>query len=159
MTKVNPVRIPGRGSSMTRFEGTFQGHTAGGIRITAGGALLLIGAALVLTHRHQAAQDAGIAAGVIAVLLSAVLSAAVVTVLVLRVQGRRRNQGSDRRPSPLLCQVSPQSVPAREAPRAIAAPVQPIVNVNIDAGLLAGLMEAARQAPARVQPEQQELPR
>ena len=152
---------------MTKFEGTFQGRTTGGgsgVKITTGGAAVLVGAAVVLTHRHEAAQAAGVAVAVIVVMLSAVLAAAVVTVLVLRVQGRRRNQGSDRRPSPLLCHVSPQPVPAREAPRAVAAPVQPVVNINIDAGLLAGLMNAMQQQPQPVrvvaeQSEHQELPR
>jgi len=148
---------------MSRFEGTFQGRTTGGdgLKVTAGGVLALAGGVLVLTHRHQAAQDAGTAAVICAATFGAVLVAVVVFV-VLRLRGHRRDTGGERRPSLLLCHVSPQPVPAREAPRAVAAPVQPIVNINLGPDLIAALLAAAQPQPVRVvaEPiEQQEIPR
>jgi hypothetical protein len=100
--------------------------------------------------------------GVVTILAITVgsLVAIVAAVVVLKLRGRSRttDPAESRQPASLLRQ-NPCALPVREA-RAIAAPVQPVINVNIDAGLLAGLMEAARQPqPVYVQSEQQEIPR
>jgi hypothetical protein len=149
---------------MTRFQGTFQGQTTGGgpgIKITTGGALLLIGAAVALTHRREAAQDAGSAVTVLAVVLGAAVVSAVVfaVIAVLRARGHRRNPAGA--PSPLLCRVSPQPVPAREVPRAVA-PAQTVINNFFDANATAAYFreQAVPVYRAAVEPaEAQEIPR
>jgi len=144
---------------MAKFEGTFKGRTTGGegLKVTAGGVLAAVGAGIVLTHRHQSAQAAGTAAVFGAVVFGVVMAAAVVFAVV-RVRGHR-GTGGGRRPSPLLCTVSPPAIPAREAPRAVAAPVQPVINNFFGADATAAfLREQARACRVTAEPiEQQEI--
>ena len=83
--------------------------------------------------------------------------------VVVRLQGRRRARAvacDAKVTQPQLWHARPDAAPLpSRAARAIAA--TPVVNVNIDAGLLAGLIEAARQQPVPVivQAETEELPR
>jgi len=148
---------------MTRFEGTFRGRTTGGgpgVKITTGGAAVLVGTAVVLTHRHQAGQDAGTAAIVTAVALGVILAAVITFGVALLIRSRRGNpEGA---PSPLLCRVSPQPVPARETPRAIAAPAAPEIHIHLGPDLAAYFREREAAPVYRVTAEpaeQQEIPR
>jgi hypothetical protein len=139
---------------MTRFEGTFRGRTTGGgpgVKITAGGVLMLAGGAYVLTHRHQAGQDAGTAAVVTAVVLGVILAAVITFGVALLIRSRRGNpEGA---PSPLLCRVSPQPVPARETPRAIAAPAAPEIHIHLGPDLAAYFREREAAPVCRVTAE------
>src|SRR5580692_11364841 len=78
---------------MTGFKGTFQGHTTGGlggVTITGGGVIALVGAAVAASHPRQAAEalsGAVIAAGVTA----GVVVLAVAAFVFLRLRGRGRN--------------------------------------------------------------------
>ena len=140
--------------------GTWQ-TTGGGdgavkvIAVTAGiGALAYLGS--------RAASGAARMAGEYIVVGAAVLfgmaAGVVVAVAVVRVRGHRRAAPAGRPEPAVMWRPNPRALPPREA-RAIAP--APVVNVNIDAGLLAGLMEAARRQPAPVivQAETEELPR
>ena len=135
--------------------------TSGGAKVSVSasgvGALFAVGYAL--THPHQASEAVSGVVTILAITVGSLVAVAALAVF-LRLRGRSRTAvpAESRQPASLLRQ-NPCALPVREA-RAIAAPVQPVINVNIDAGLLAGLMEAARQPqPVYVQSEQQEIPR
>jgi hypothetical protein len=140
--------------------------TNGGAKVTisAGGVGALIVAGYVLTHPHQASEAAGGMVTILAITFGALVVLAGLVVF-LKLRGRSRNTAGDRDgkalPAGIRWQANPNAIPAPERPAIAAAP---IVNVNIGADLLAGLMEAARQqqpAPVYVQSEtvQQEIPR
>jgi len=138
------------------FQGTFK-VSGTGITVSAGGAAVLLVGAYALTHQKQAAADLGGAAVTAAVVVGVVAVAAVVAVF-LRLRARSRRRAAAPSPAPVFWKHNPRSIPAPPR-REIAAPV---VNVNIDASLLAGLMNAMQQQPVRVTAEpveQQEIPR
>jgi hypothetical protein len=134
--------------------------TNGGAKVTvsASGVGALIAVGYALTHPHQVSEAASGAVTILAITFgSLIVLAATAVVLKLRRHSRTAEPAGSRQPASLLRQ-NPNAIPVREA-LAIAPPVQPIVNVNIDAGLLAGLMEAARQqqpVPVYVQSVQAE---
>ncbi len=141
---------------MTRFTFQGSGQTVGGD----GKALIAVGAAAgVCLAAWEVAKSAARTAGdllvVIPVALGGIAVGVAVTLLAVRLQGRRRARTSAQPAQ--LWRANPQAIPVQSR-RELPAPV---VNVNIDAGLLAGLMEAARQqpAPVMIQAETGELPR
>lgn len=133
---------------MTRFHGTFEGSTSGGgAAISAGGVLVLIGAAVVIAHPHQAAQAMS-GAVTAAAIVTGVFILAAAAFVVVKVRRRPAITVCDRpssRPG-LQWQANPNAIPVQPR-RELPAPV---VNVNIDAGLLAGLMNAMQPQPVRV---------
>ena len=136
--------------------------TNGGAKVTvsASGVGALIAVGYALSHPHQAGEAVS---GVVTILAVTLGSLAVIAVAVVVLKLRRRSSTTEpaesRQPVSLL-RANPRALPVSEA-RAITAPVQPVINVNIDAGLLAGLMNAMQPqpAPVYVQSEQQEIPR
>jgi hypothetical protein len=139
------------------MNGTWKTTGGRGVTISAGGVLALAGAALVLSHPKQAESAVSGAAIAIAVTAGAVVLA-VVTVIVLRVRGHRRAALAGPQQQAVFWKANPRAIPVQPR-REIAAPA---VTVNIDAGLLAGLMNAMQPQPVRVIPEQseqQEIPR
>jgi hypothetical protein len=134
--------------------------TNGGAKVTvsASGVGALIAVGYALTHPHQASEAVSGVATILAITVGSLVAiVAAVVALKLRRHSRTAEPAGSRQPASLLRQ-NPNAIPVREA-LAIAPPVQPIVNVNIDAGLLAGLMEAARQqqpVPVYVQSVQAE---
>jgi hypothetical protein len=84
-----------------------------------------------------------------------------VTLLAVRLQGRRRARETASPPAPVQLWRTNQAALPVQPPRVIEPPAAPVVNVNIDAGLLAALMEAARlqAAPAVIPSRAEELPR
>lgn len=142
---------------MTRFVFQGSGHTAGGGAPAAAiGAGVIVGI-LAYGALKSAARMAGDLLVIVPVALGGVILGVVVTVvtvLAVRARGRRRAAPPAQ---PQLWHANPQAVPVQPR-REIAAPQ---VVVNIDAGLLAGLMAAAQQqaAPVIVHAEREELPR
>lgn len=129
-----------------------------------GSALLRVGALVVVAGATVAAiaKDAAHTASELAVIAPAVggtvLVGAIAAVVFVR---SRRPRGQDGQPA-ITWQANPYAspLPARQAPAIAPAPQ---VVVNIDAGLLAGLMNAMQQQaePVRAIPVQaeKELPR
>jgi len=143
---------------MTRFVFQGTGHTVGGNGKALGGvaAAVVIGALVA-----DSVKSAAVAIGDLLVIVPAVLGGialgAIASVVFLRLRNGRRADAQPRQAAEFW-KVNPQAIPAPPR-REIAAPV---VNVNIDASLLAGLMAAMQQQPVRVIPEQseqQEIPR
>ena len=111
---------------MTKFVFQGSGHTTGG-GSPVGAGLAVAGVVALLAS--GGAKGAASALGDILLVVAGVLGILIVgvtAVVILRVRGHRRNPADA--PSPLLCTVSPQPIPVREAPRAIAAPAAPVVN-------------------------------
>jgi hypothetical protein len=128
--------------------------TGGGAKVTisASGVGALIAVGYALTHPHQVSEAVSGVATILAITVGALAAiVAAVVVLKLRRHSRTTDPAESRRPASLLRQ-NPNAIPVREA-LAIAAPAQPVVNVNIDAGLLAGLMNAMQPQPVRVTAE------
>ena len=115
----------------------------------------VVGLGMVAALAYQAAKGAARTLGeiiVIGVTATVALVAGVgMTVLVMRL--RRRRSARPATPAAQLWHANPQAVPVR--PRREL----PVVNVNIDAGLLAGLMNAAQQpaVPVIVAPAREEI--
>lgn len=139
---------------MTKFEGTFSGQTTGG-----GGGLGLIGAV--------------VGGGVVLAVLAAAVRAIPVYAWALVATGvvalgwwARKNNRADREALAASFAAHREAEAAERAERLAArqsraiAPA-PAVNVNIDAGLLAGLWHAAQQqaAPVIVPSEAEEITR
>jgi hypothetical protein len=128
--------------------------TNGGAKVTisASGVGALFAAGYALTHPHQAGEAVSGAVTILAITVGALVAVAALAVfLKLRRRGRTVEAAEPRQPVSLL-RANPNAIPVSEA-RAIAAPVQPAVTVNIDAGLLAGLMNAMQPQPVRVTAE------
>jgi hypothetical protein len=108
----------------------------------------VIGLGMVAALVYEAAKGAARTLGEIIVIVPVALTGLAVgvgaTVLVMRL--RRRRSARPAAPAVQLWHANPQAVPARPH-NALPAPV---VNVNIDAGLLAGLVSAAQQQMARM---------
>ena len=133
--------------------GTWQ-TTDGGDGAKSVTAIIGLGMAAALVY--EAAKGAARTLGEIAVIsvtaAVALIAGVGVTLLAVRLRGHRRARPEP--PAVQLWHANPQAVPA--SPRqALPAPV---VNVNIDAGLLAGLVNAARQQQAgRAIPAREEV--
>lgn len=141
---------------------TTGGGSSGG---AAAVAVLLV---FIVLGSGAAAHAVRLAGDLLVIGLVTIVAVAVgvgVTIAVVRLQGHRRAgvmvyDAKTVRPG-IRWQANPNALPLPE-PRAIPAPVQPVVNVHIDAGLLAGLMEAARRqqhAPVIIPSETEEIPR
>jgi hypothetical protein len=142
---------------MTRFVFQGSGHTTGGGGAAAGVVVAVIAVAAFAEAGKGAARMAGEFA-VVGVAAGLGLAAGALAVFaVMRLRGRRMTAP---RQQVQLWHANPQAIPAPPR-RAVEAPAQPVVNVNIDAGLLAGLLREAQrqQPPAIVQAETEELPR
>jgi hypothetical protein len=142
------------------FQGTGETVGDGGIK-KIGAAALVVGAGVVAYKAlGSAASTLGELVVIVPLTLGSLAVGAVVTYVVLRAHRRRQPAAVGRPAAAVLWQANPQASPllSREA-RAIAP--APVVNVNIDAGLLAGLLRASQQQPSPVfvQSEAQELPR
>ena len=116
----------------------------------------VIGLGMVAALVYEAAKGAARTLGEITVIGVTAAVALVVgvgaTMLVMRL--RRRRSARPATPAMQLWHANPQAIPVQPR-REIPAPV---VNVNIDAGLLAGLMNAAQQAaPVIVAPAREEI--
>ena len=113
----------------------------------AGIGVAVIAMAAVAQAVKGAARTLGSAVVIAAALTAGIIIGAVAVIVVVRLQGRRGGAP----PAPVqLFHPNPQAspLPRREA-RAIAPPQ---VVVNIDAGLLAGLLREAQQPTVRVIP-------
>ena len=140
---------------MTKFVFQGTGHTTGGGSQVAVG---LAAAGVIAALAFGPARGAVSALGDVIV-----IGAAAVTVLALGVAAavvivrmRRRSASAECNQQSVFWKANPNAIPVQPR-REIAAPV---VTVNIDAGLLAGLMNAMQPQPVRVvaeQPEQQEI--
>jgi hypothetical protein len=135
---------------MTR--GTWQTTDDSGGAAAAIGAGVIVGI-LAYGALKSAARTAGELLVIVPVAAGGLVLGAVLALLAVRARGRRRAAP----PAPVqLWHANPQAIPPQPR-REIAAPQ---VVVNIDAGLLAGLMAAQQQpAPVIVQAEHGELPR
>ena len=132
-----------------------------GSKAVAGVAVAAVIAALAYEAAKGAARMLGeilVIGGTAAVALAAGIG---VTLLAVRLQGRRRARDAVRPAVPVQLWRANQSAVPVQSRRAIEAPAAPVVNVNIDAGLLAALIEAARRQPVPVivPSDAEELPR
>jgi hypothetical protein len=141
---------------MARFHGTFEGHTTGGVTVTAGGVLALAGAAVVLAHPHQAAEALSGAVTVAAIVTGVLILAAAAFVFV-RLRRRASITVYDRAPARpgIQWQQNPNALPAREA-RAIAPAIQTVIN-NFGADATAAYLREQAVPVYRVTAEQQEI--
>lgn len=139
------------------MKGTWQST---GDSDTAKAVTAVVGIALVGALGYRAAKGAARAVGEIAVIgvvaVVALVAGAGVTLLVIRLRGRRKVRAAAQ-PAPQLWRAVPVAVPAQ--PRRALAPQAPVININLDPALLAGLMNAAQQqaAPVIVTPAQEEI--
>ena len=139
---------------------TATGGGGGGGALAGVGAVVVIGA-LAYEVAKGAARMLGEAVIIGGTALVALAVGVGVTLLAVRLRGRRRADAviyDVKVTQPQLWQPNPHVVPARPQ-QALPAPA-PVV-INIDAGLLAGLLrEAQRQhAPVIIPSETEELPR
>jgi hypothetical protein len=116
----------------------------------------VVGLGMVAALVYEAAKGAARTLGEVTVIAATAAVALVVgvgaTMLVMRL--RRRRDARPAAPAVQLWHANPRAVPVRPR-RELPAPV---VNVNIDAGLLAGLMNGAQQpAPVIVTPAREEI--
>ena len=122
------------------MEGTWKTTSGGtGVKISAGGALVLIGAAVVIANRHQAAEAMGTAAVAALSVIAAVVAGAV-AFAVVRLRGHRRtgeaagiSSALELRPA---WKQNPNAIPAA-GPKALASPliVANTYNFYGDAGM------------------------
>ena len=147
---------------MTRFQGTFQGHTTGGGASPVVAGLIAAGviAALVFKSGRGAAAAIDAAAWIFVTLVAVVAVAIVTAVVVARARRRGRTPAAPPQQA-VFWKSNPDAIPVRERP-AIAAPVQPVININLGDALGVFLREQSvpvYRVTAEQAGQQQELPR